>query len=117
VKKEDKGIIKEAYSKIATSNGSCCSNCGCSDEKSSHEVTQSIGYSAQEIQVAPEANLGLGCGNITALGEINEGEVVLDLGSGAGFDVEILSEDKEISEKQYSSIALESLKLKATKKS
>lgn len=85
-KKEAKNTIKKAYSKIATNNSSCCCNCGCGDDKSSQEVAKSIGYSTQEIETAPEANLGLGCGNPTALGEINEGEIVLDLGSGAGFD-------------------------------
>ena len=85
-KKEAKRTIKSAYSKIATTNSSCCCSCGCGDEKSSQDVAKSVGYSTQEIETAPEANLGLGCGNPTALGEIKEGEVVLDLGSGAGFD-------------------------------
>jgi len=49
-------------------------------------MAKSIGYSDQDIARAGEANLGLGCGNPTALGEIKEGDVVLDLGSGAGFD-------------------------------
>jgi len=45
-----------------------------------------VGYSDDEMNAVPDANLGLGCGNPTALGEIKEGDVVLDLGSGAGFD-------------------------------
>jgi ubiquinone/menaquinone biosynthesis C-methylase UbiE len=46
-----------------------------------------IGYSEEEMSAVPEgANLGLGCGNPTALASLKEGERVLDLGSGAGFD-------------------------------
>lgn len=46
-----------------------------------------IGYSQEEIDSVPEgANLGLGCGNPTALASLKEGERVLDLGSGPGFD-------------------------------
>ncbi|GAG82619.1 unnamed protein product, partial [marine sediment metagenome] len=45
-----------------------------------------IGYSDDEINNFSDANLGLGCGNPTAFGEIRNGDVVLDLGSGAGFD-------------------------------
>ena len=51
------------------------------------ETSASIGYSAEEMESVPDgANLGLGCGNPLALGEIREGDVVLDLGPGAGFD-------------------------------
>jgi len=52
----------------------------------SEQISKAIGYSDEEMQVVPDANLGLGCGNPTALGEIKEGDIVLDLGSGAGFD-------------------------------
>ena len=79
--KDTKNIVKKHYKKIADNNGCCC---GCATR--SEEISKSIGYSDEEIQEAPEANLGLGCGNPTALGEIKEGDVVLDLGSGAGFD-------------------------------
>ena len=82
-KHEIKKIVKESYGKIA--DASCCRSCGCSG-MDKEQIAKSLGYSDQEIQSHPEANLGLGCGNPTALGEIKKGMVVLDLGSGAGFD-------------------------------
>ena len=60
-------------------------SCGCNGADV-EKISQSIGYSVQEIGLVPDANLGLGCGNPTALGEIQKGMTVLDLGSGAGFD-------------------------------
>ncbi|MFW6120785.1 MAG: arsenite methyltransferase [Petrotogales bacterium] len=78
--KEIKNIVKNHYKKIAE-NKSCCGTCA-----NPEQISKSIGYSSEEMQIVPEANLGLGCGNPTALGEIEEGDVVLDLGSGAGFD-------------------------------
>jgi ArsR family transcriptional regulator len=78
--KDVKKIVKERYGEIAQSE------CGCGCSCSSDKLSKSIGYSTEELANAPEANLGLGCGNPTALGEINAGEVVLDLGSGAGID-------------------------------
>lgn len=78
-----KTIVKENYSKIA-SNDSCCCSCSCSNAE---KISKSIGYSDEEINNVPEANLGLGCGNPTALANIKQGDTVLDLGSGAGFDV------------------------------
>lgn len=82
--KDIKKIVKKHYSKIAE-NKSCCCGCG-TNELTPEQISKSIGYSSEEMQAAPEANLGLGCGNPTALGEIKEGDIVLDLGSGAGFD-------------------------------
>lgn len=80
-----KEVVKKSYAKFATQGNGCgCScNCGTSDNE---QIAKSIGYSEEEINSASEANLGLGCGNPLALGKIKEGETVLDLGSGAGFD-------------------------------
>lgn len=84
---EIKQIVKRKYSKIA--KGSCgCGNVSscCSNSLSIKQLSESIGYSEEEINSALEANLGLGCGNPVALSTIKEGDIVLDLGSGAGFD-------------------------------
>lgn len=86
--KEVKQAVKKAYSKIASESGSCCScnsSC-CGGQISSEQISKNIGYSEEEMKAVPGANLGLGCGNPTALGRIKEGDIVLDLGSGAGFD-------------------------------
>ncbi len=102
MKRDDvKRIVKENYGRIAKDGGSCCgpgstdnatSCCGemgcCSSTVVTlDEISKSIGYSDEELAIAPEgSNLGLGCGNPVALASLEEGEVVLDLGSGAGFD-------------------------------
>lgn len=80
--KEIKKIVKEGYSEIASKK--CCCQCGCNS--SEKDIAKQIGYSEKEVNEFPEANLGLGCGNPVALSKIKEGEIVLDFGSGAGFD-------------------------------
>lgn len=79
-----KQIVKDSYGKIARDQGSCgCGPCG----PDTTEFAKGIGYSEHELSMIPaEANLGLSCGNPTALAGIKKGETVLDLGSGAGFD-------------------------------
>ena len=86
--KEVKKVVQKAYSKIATNSNSSCCQCGCGtlDEKTIKKLSKSVGYSEEEMRAVPEANLGLGCGNPTAFSNIKEGDTVLDLGSGAGFD-------------------------------
>lgn len=79
---EIKQIVMESYSKIA-GNGSCCS---CKCRKDDESIAKSIGYADEEIKSFSEANLGLGCGNPVALSSIKPGDIILDLGSGAGFD-------------------------------
>lgn len=97
MKKDSKDIkktVKEGYAKIATSGSSCCctSSC-CGSAVSAKDIGKSIGYSDAEMNTVPEgANLGLGCGNPIAIASLKEGEVVLDLGSGAGFDAFLAAE-------------------------
>jgi SAM-dependent methyltransferase len=74
-----KKIVKESYGKIAETG---C-GCGCGRKE---DIAKSIGYSDSDTKTVPDANLGLGCGNPIALANLSEGNVVLDLGSGAGFD-------------------------------
>lgn len=79
--------VRSRYAGIARHGGSCfgpgASCCSGVPEAASRE----IGYSEEEIKSVPlGANLGLGCGNPIGLASLNEGETVLDLGSGAGFD-------------------------------
>lgn len=80
-----KGIVKNFYGKIVANGSTCGCSCSC-DNSTNEQIAKSIGYSEDEINSAPLANLGLGCGNPTALANIKEGNIVLDLGSGAGFD-------------------------------
>jgi SAM-dependent methyltransferase len=84
---EIKKVIKKKYSKVATSGCGCGSKSSCCNTSpSAKDISKSIGYTEEEINSLSEANLGLGCGNPVALSSIKEGDVVLDLGSGAGFD-------------------------------
>jgi len=88
-KEEIKKVVREGYAKIAKQESSCCapvqSCCGGLDI--AQDISKKIGYTEEEVTAVPEgANLGLGCGNPVALASLREGEVVVDLGSGAGFD-------------------------------
>ncbi len=84
-----KKIVKEEYGKIAITSAQCgCGSCGCNSNMTIQKQSGELGYSEDEMAVVPDgSNLGLGCGNPLAIASLNEGDVVLDLGSGAGFDV------------------------------
>lgn len=96
-KEEIKKIVRERYAKVVKRSSSCgCSPvdscCGSTDL--ARDISRGMGYTEEELKAVPEgANLGLGCGNPVALSSLREGETVLDLGSGAGFDC-FLAADK-----------------------
>jgi ubiquinone/menaquinone biosynthesis C-methylase UbiE len=82
--------IRNGYGQIAQKEGSCCSGVSCcgSNAEDSTKLANYVGYSTEELAALPEgANMGLSCGNPNALASLKPGEVVLDLGSGGGFDV------------------------------
>jgi len=88
MEKDIKKIVKESYAKVAKQGTSCClsSSC-CSSSNNSRDISKTVGYTDDETNAVPDgANLGLGCGNPVAIASLKEGDVVLDLGSGAGFD-------------------------------
>ncbi|MGA2402010.1 MAG: arsenite methyltransferase [Syntrophobacteraceae bacterium] len=85
-----KEIVKSRYARVALESIPCCgtkrSCCG-SPGGSAEDIGKKVGYDDKELSAVPEgSNLGLGCGNPVALASLKEGDVVLDLGSGAGFD-------------------------------
>ena len=84
-----KKIVKEEYGQIAKTSAQCgCGSCGCSSNITVQKQSGEMGYSVDEMTAVPNgSNLGLGCGNPTAIASLKEGDIVLDLGSGAGFDV------------------------------
>src|SRR5215475_11409414 len=82
--------VREGYGRIAEKDGSCCSGVSCceSNAEDSEQLAKYVGYTAEELAALPDgANMGLSCGNPNALAALQPGEVVLDLGSGGGFDV------------------------------
>ncbi|MGB3860503.1 MAG: arsenite methyltransferase [Candidatus Aminicenantaceae bacterium] len=84
-----KEFVKNRYANFARKGSSCCepSPSCCGDTDMASTISQKIGYSDEELKSIPDgANLGLGCGNPIALASLKEGETVLDLGAGAGFD-------------------------------
>jgi SAM-dependent methyltransferase len=82
-----KELVRDRYGSIAAASASCCApatTACCSPEQTK---AAQMGYSDEELQAVPEgANLGLGCGNPQAIAALRPGEVMIDLGSGAGFD-------------------------------
>jgi ubiquinone/menaquinone biosynthesis C-methylase UbiE len=80
----DEGIrqaVREQYGRAAERNTSCCGS------GAGRSVSEQMGYSKEELDSLPEGtDLGLGCGNPTAFASIQPGDVVVDLGSGAGID-------------------------------
>lgn len=87
---EIRQVVRQQYGRVAESGvagcgtgSSCCGPSGMSAES----LSQGLGYSADDVTSVPQgANMGLGCGNPQAIAALKPGEVVLDLGSGGGFD-------------------------------
>src|SRR5262245_33343473 len=89
--------VRNNYAAIARANmpdeqeaqsDSCCAPSCCSSSMDVTTLATSIGYDPAELSSLPDgANMGLSCGNPTAIASLQPGEVVLDLGSGGGFDV------------------------------
>ena len=84
-----KKAVREGYAEVAKTEGTCyapASSCCCGPDLAT-DISRKIGYTDEDLGAVPEgANLGLGCGNPVALASLKEGETVVDLGSGAGFD-------------------------------
>jgi arsenite methyltransferase len=84
--------VREHYAAVAREQAGCCASpavaaSNCCGAANVVEVGKNIGYSAEEMASVPDgANLGLGCGNPLAHSDLKEGETVVDLGAGAGFD-------------------------------
>ncbi|TCK18330.1 methyltransferase family protein [Thiogranum longum] len=93
--------VRQAYSEVAEASdeGACCgeatSCCGVSeDEQINTLISTRLGYSQQDLDSVPEgADMGLGCGNPRAIASLEAGEVVLDLGSGGGFDAFLAAQE------------------------
>jgi arsenite methyltransferase len=99
--KEDdiRSAVRDRYGSIAREGGIGC-GCGCNADNPTGtaadlvSIGQTIGYSNDQLAVIPDGtNLGLGCGNPTALASLKEGETVLDLGSGGGLDCFLASKE------------------------
>ncbi|HWR64406.1 MAG TPA: arsenite methyltransferase [Candidatus Thermoplasmatota archaeon] len=87
--KQIKKKVREGYAKIAKQETTCCGSIEvcCGKANTPDDISRTIGYTDEQLHSVPDgANLGLGCGNPTAIASLQPGEIVLDLGSGAGFD-------------------------------
>jgi SAM-dependent methyltransferase len=98
---EIRQTVRAAYGEVAeaSSNGGCCgeasSCCGVSDDGQINTlISTRLGYSQAEMDSVPDgADMGLGCGNPRAIASLEQGEVVLDLGSGGGFDAFLAAQE------------------------
>jgi AhpD family alkylhydroperoxidase len=91
-KEQIREAVRDGYGKIAKTGGTCCGP-SCCGSGAAEQVARSVGYSEAELATLPEgANMGLSCGNPTAIASLKAGEAVLDLGSGGGFDVFIAAQ-------------------------
>lgn len=94
-----KKSVVDSYGKLAAAQSSIFNKlfACCGTGELATEIGQTIGYSEEELNAVPEgSNLGVGCGNPSALADIQLGDTVVDLGSGAGFDSFLVA--KEVGE-------------------
>lgn len=80
--------VRSRYAEIAKTSDSCCSSSCCTPASlGDGSLSNRMGYSEDELATVPDgSNMGLGCGNPQLIAALQPGEVVLDLGSGGGFD-------------------------------
>ncbi len=82
-----RNAVRDRYGEIARSEAGCCVSSSCCSTPAGAEASPQLGYSSEDMAAVPEgSNMGLGCGNPRAIAALKEGETVLDLGSGGGFD-------------------------------
>ena len=83
-----KETVRAGFAAIATGQRSCCCSGQRSNQANPARLAMAMGYDAQSLANLPDgANMGLSCGNPVAIAALQEGQTVLDLGSGGGFDV------------------------------
>jgi SAM-dependent methyltransferase len=81
--KQIREMVSEGYARVVREASSCCGG----SAPGADETARRIGYEEEQLEAVPDgANLGVGCGNPTAIDSLRPGEVVVDLGSGAGMD-------------------------------
>jgi SAM-dependent methyltransferase len=93
--------VRSSYAEVAnaSNDGDCCgvesSCCGVSDDKKINTlISTRLGYSEEDLINVPDgADMGLGCGNPKAIAALQQGEIVVDLGSGGGFDAFLAAQE------------------------